>query len=412
MNSRNANPDPGTPPNTSKQQRPLLPVVVIGGSAGALEPLRELVSLLPATLPAAVLVALHCPPDVPSYLPQILQAISALPVHPARQGDVLQAGHLYTARPNRHLLVAGEQLRLGSGPRENLSRPSIDVLFRSAAYTHRAAVIGVLLSGMLGDGTSGLWTIKRLGGQVIVQHPEEALYPGMPLSALQNTEVDAILPVQGIAARLQTMLAALEFGRPNEDWEDTEMTERELHRLELEVGVADGANAFAAGILNEGAFTAFTCPECHGVMVKLQEGRALRFRCHTGHAYTAQALLSELRQAGEVSLWNAVRGMEEHVMLLEHLAKHNAEASEAASAELYRQEAEAVRRRIEPLRLAATQPGEAHWWPPDPQPRPAAWRMSEPDSAPPSTPQSSASTSGDPTSGDPTSGDLEDGPLS
>ncbi len=386
MNSRNANPDPGTPLDTSHREMMPLPVVVIGGSAGALEPLRELVSLLPAALPAAVLVVVHCPPDVPSYLPQILQAVSALPVHPARQGEVLQAGHLYTARPNRHLLVAGEQLRLGSGPRENLSRPSIDVLFRSAAYTHRAAVIGVLLSGMLGDGTSGLWTIKRLGGQVIVQHPEEALYPGMPLSALQNTEVDAILPVQGIAARLQTMLAAPEFGRLDDDREATDMTERELHRLELEVGVADGANAFAAGILNEGAFTAFTCPECHGVMVKLQEGRALRFRCHTGHAYTAQALLSELRQAGEVSLWNAVRGMEEHVMLLEHLAKHSAEASEAASADLYRQEAEAVRRRIEPLRLAATQPSEAHAWPPDsPQPSPQQ---------------------------DPESGELEDGPLS
>ena len=223
-----------------------------------------------------------------------------------------------------------------------------------------------------------------------MQHPEEALYPGMPLSALQNTEVDAILPVQGIAARLQTMLTAPGFGRPNDGREDTEMTERELQRLELEVGVAEGANAFAAGILNEGAFTAFTCPECHGVMVKLQEGRALRFRCHTGHAYSAQALLSELRQTGEVSLWNAVRGMEEHVMLLEHLAKHSAEASEAASAELYRQEAEAVRRRIEPLRLAAIQPSEAHGWPPDLRSSLPEWSGSEPDAAQPSSPSSPA----------------------
>ena len=348
----------------------LLAVVVIGGSAGALEPLRELVSLLPRTLPAAVLVALHCPPDVPSYLPQILQSVSALPVHPAQPGERLLPGHLYTAVPNRHLLVAGERVQLGSGPRENRSRPSIDVLFRSAAYAHRAAVIGVLLSGMLGDGTSGLWTIKRLGGQVIVQHPEEAAYPGMPLSALQQTEVDAILPVQSIPARLQRMLAALDLAAPGLNREDTEMDERELHRLSLEIAVAEGTDAFTAGILNEGPFSGLTCPECHGVMVKLKEGRHLRFRCHTGHAYTAQALLSELRQAAEVSLWNAVRGMEEHIMLLEHLAKHSDEASQSRSAELYRREAGAVRRRAAPLRRAATQEGELHEST-DLQPRPS-----------------------------------------
>lgn len=364
----------------SASSLPAPPVVVIGGSAGALEPLREVVAQLPADFPAAVLIALHSPPDLPSYLAPILRSLSALPVSQARQGEALLAGHIYTAAPNRHLLVSQTQVRLGFGPRENRSRPSIDVLFRSAAYTHRAGVIGVLLSGMLDDGTSGLWTLKRLGGQAIVQHPEEAQYPSMPLAALRNIDVDAILPAHEIAARLRQILVAPDFGlssvkrRPEstqqqaqnqagdgqegDSQEGDDMNERELYRLELEVSVAEGINAFEAGLLNEGEFSAFTCPECHGVMIKLREGAALRFRCHTGHAYTTEALLSELRQAAEISLWNAVRGMEEHAMLLAHMAKHSAEACLDADAELYRREAEEVRDQIEPLRRAIARQGE------------------------------------------------------
>ena len=322
-----------------------LPVVVIGGSAGALEPLREVVAQLPPDLPAAVLIVIHCPPDAPSYLPQILQSVSALPVRQARQEEALEVGRIYLALPNRHLLVGRDQVRLSLGPRENRSRPSVDVLFRSAAYTHEAAVIGVLLSGMLGDGTSGLWTIKRLGGRAIVQHPEEALYPGMPLSALQNVEVDAVLPAGEIAARLHAMLSAPDFGKG-----EAQMNDHEWQRLQTEVAIADETSAFELGILNEGEFSAFTCPECHGAMVRLREGGAMRFRCHTGHAYSAEALLSDLRQAAEVSLWNAVRGMEEHIMLLDHLAKHSAEASQPQQAALYQHEAEDVRRQITPIR--------------------------------------------------------------
>ena len=324
-----------------------LPVVVIGGSAGALEPLREVVAGLPPDLPAAVLVVIHCPPDAPSYLPQILQSVSALPVRQARHEEALELGRIYLAVPNRHLLVGRDQVRLSLGPRENRSRPSVDVLFRSAAYTHEASVIGVLLSGMLGDGTSGLWTIKRLGGRAIVQHPEEALYPGMPLSALQNVEVDAVLPASEIAARVQMMLGAPDFGRG-----ETQMNDHEWQRLQTEVAIADETSAFELGILNEGEFSAFTCPECHGAMVRFLEGGAMRFRCHTGHAYSAEALLSDLRQAAEVSLWNAVRGMEEHIMLLGHLAKHSAEASQPQQADLYQREAEDVRRQITPIRQA------------------------------------------------------------
>ena len=192
----------------------------------------------------------------------------------------------------------------------------------------------------------GLWTIKRLGGRAIVQHPEEALYPGMPLSALQNVEVDAVLPAGDIAARLHAMLTAPDFGRG-----EPQMNDHEKQRLQTEVAIADDANArLTWAFLNEGEFSAFTCPECHGAMVRFREGQMMRFRCHTGHAYSAEALLSDLRQAAEVSLWNAVRGMEEHIMLLGHLAKHSAEASQPQQAALYQHEAEDVRRQITPIR--------------------------------------------------------------
>ncbi|AWN24653.1 chemotaxis protein CheB [Deinococcus irradiatisoli] len=325
---------------------------MVGGSAGALEPLRELVAHLPADFPAALLVVIHCPPDLPSYLPQILQSAGSLPVSAVQQPAALESGHIYVAPPNRHLLVGRDEVRPSRGPRENRSRPSVDVLFRSAAYTHRASVIGVLLSGMLGDGTSGLWTIKRLGGQAIVQHPEEALYPSMPLSALQEVAVDTILPVRDIAGDLLTRLGAPNFGQGA-----AEMDEHEWRRLQLEVSIADEGNAFAGGILTGGDPSPFTCPECHGTMVKIQEGRTLRFRCHTGHAYSAPALLGELHRAAEANLWTTVRGMEEQVMLLDHLAKHAAEAGQLHTAELYRSEAAAVRRRIEPLRRLLWQDG-------------------------------------------------------
>ncbi|WP_407541877.1 chemotaxis protein CheB (plasmid) [Deinococcus radiomollis] len=309
------------PVRVTAQTSAQVPLVVIGGSAGALEPLLELVRALPPGFPAAVLVVIHLSPDFPSQLPEILQATTPLPVEQARDHAPLRPGHIYVARADHHLLAGQTHISVSRGPRENRYRPSIDVLFRSAAFTHGSRVIGVLLSGMLDDGTSGLWTIKRLGGHAVIQHPEEAQYPSMPLTAARQIAVDAIVPVREIVGRLQTILGAPGFGR-----EAGAMDNDERRRLELEVGIARQDNAFGGGILNQGDFSAFTCPECHGVLVKLKEGGRLRFRCHTGHAYSAEALLSDLSASVEAGLWNALRALEEEAMLLEHLAKHAAEA--------------------------------------------------------------------------------------
>ena len=336
-----------SPLSASTQSMTPLPIIVIGGSAGALEPLREVVRWLPHDFPGAVLVAIHTSPDYPSRLPDILSVSTLLKVQHAHDHAPLQPGHVYVAPPDHHLLVGQEQLSLSHGPKENRSRPSIDVLFRSAAYTHGPHVIGVLLSGMLDDGTSGLWTIKQLGGHAIVQHPEEATYPSMPLSAVQQINVDAIVPAHDIVARVQALLHAPNFGQ-----ERPRMDEIEWRRLTLEVGVAREDGPFAKGLMNYGEFSAFTCPECHGVLVRLQEGGRLRFRCHTGHAYSAESLLSDLNESVEMSLWNSVRALEEEVMLLEHLSKHADEAELPGQASRYRREIRSAMQRLQAVREA------------------------------------------------------------
>jgi len=334
-------------------------LVVIGGSAGALPGLLEIVRQLPADFPAAVLVVIHLSPDYPSRLPDLLNGASALDVRPVQSGEVARPGRLYAAPPDQHLLLQAERVMLSHGPRENRSRPSIDVLFRSAAYAYGQNVLGVLLSGMLDDGVSGLWTIGQFGGHTVVQHPEEAPFPSMPLNAVQRVEVDHVLRVAEIGPRLLEWVQGGPEQRPRKEgtMDKRGSDERERQRVEVEVRVASEDNAFEAGVLNLGTLSPFTCtcPECHGVMVRIKEGGGLRFRCHTGHAFTAAALLSELRVSVEATMWSAVRALDENVMLLEHLQHHLADAGDRAQSEVFGQETGHVREQGRLLRELAMQ---------------------------------------------------------
>ena len=169
-------------------------IVVIGASAGGIEALRELVSELPADLPAALFVVVHIQPYAVSRLPEILSRAGALPATHASNGEPIQPGHIYVAPPDRHLLVRQGRIALSRGPRENHSRPAIDPLFRSAARAYGSRVIGVVLSGALYDGSMGLLVVKTRGGMAIVQDPREAAVDSMPRSALRLVEADAVLP--------------------------------------------------------------------------------------------------------------------------------------------------------------------------------------------------------------------------
>ena len=258
---------------------PTRDTIVIGGSAGGLEALRALLPALPPDLPAAVLVVLHV--GEVSLLPQVLSRASALPVLPAESGATIERGRVYVGVPGAHLLVHDSHILLRRGPRENLARPAVDALFRSAAASLGSRVTGVVLSGALSDGSVGLRAIKRCGGTAIVQEPEDAIVPSMPRNALRQADVDYVRPVGAMPA-LFADLARQPAGLSPEVPLDI--------RLEAAVAAQELADMKVDQML--GKVSPFTCPECHGALWEIRDGPMLRFRCHVGHAFTADAVLA------------------------------------------------------------------------------------------------------------------------
>ncbi|MEI9921066.1 MAG: chemotaxis protein CheB [Bacteroidota bacterium] len=290
-------------------------IVVVGASAGGVTALIDLVKSLPADFSASMFVVLHIPPASPSNLPTILSDACLLKVVHPKDGDHIKPGQIYVAAPDHHMLLEGTRILMKKGPEENRFRPSIDALFRSAAYTYGPRVIGVVLSGLLNDGTSGLWSVKRLGGKTIIQEPRDAGYPSMPLNVLEYVKVDYVVPAVEMG-KLLTKLTTEEASKK------PKISEAEMKSLRMEVTISKQDNAFSMGIMDEGKLTPFTCPECHGVLVRLLEGNFIRFRCHTGHAYTASTLLADLSKNVEETLWQAMRGLEETTLLLNQIGEH------------------------------------------------------------------------------------------
>lgn len=308
------------------------PVVVIGASAGGTEALLELVAGLPADFPAAVFVVTHMPASADSRLPSILSRQGRLPASHPLNGEVFQAGHIYCALPDHHLLVEDTQIAVTKGPTENRFRPSIDALFRSAAYSQTSRVIGVILSGLLDDGTSGLWTIKRRGGRTVIQDLQDAIFDDMPSNALRYVEIDAVLPARDIAAHLGRLLEGM---GPSE----APAIDDEWNRLALEVGVAHDGLGLQRDITHLGKPSNYACPECHGVLRQFDEGPRKRFRCHTGHAYTASALLAEITENAEHALWQGRRALEEAALLLDELGQGYEQRGEREAAQTFFEQA-------------------------------------------------------------------------
>jgi two-component system chemotaxis response regulator CheB len=281
---------------------PVRDIVVVGFSAGGIEPLLRLVGALPADFPGAVFVVHHFPPQSVSALPNILQRASALPVAQAVDGEPIVPGHICVARPDQHLLLTGGRIRCTHGPREQGHRPAIDPLFRSAARTFGPRVAGVILSGTLDDGTVGLIEIKARGGLALVQQPEEAAYSGMIMSALRSVPVDHAAPARELAAILDRVARE----------EDPESEPRPL----------DLPGDFALrNPLGLGRPSSMVCPECGGVLFEREQDDFLHFRCHVGHAFSEEALFASQSRALEGALWSAVRALEEKAELSRRLAE-------------------------------------------------------------------------------------------
>lgn len=317
-------------------QRPLQrSVVVAGASAGGIEALQALLSCLPRDFPASIFVVVHLAADSPGVLPDILHRAGELPAASAVDGDPILPGHIYVAPPDRHLLLERGRMRLSHGPKENRFRPAIDPLFRSAAYAYGPQVIGIILSGALDDGTAGLWAIKDRGGLAMVQEPGEAYNPSMPLHALRYVQVDYRLPVVELAqvlTRLVNEPVAEEGAVPVPHANQPDANQPDPLRIETEI--AFEANPLASGVMQLGPLSPYTCPECSGVLMQLQEGGILRFRCHTGHAYSVASLLEGISESIERTLWSTVRVLEENMLLLRHLGGHAAEQEEALARRL------------------------------------------------------------------------------
>jgi two-component system, chemotaxis family, protein-glutamate methylesterase/glutaminase len=332
-------------------------IVVIGASAGGIYALRELVGALPDGFRAAVFVVMHTSPQSPGVLGEILARAGSLPAANARNGERIEPGRIYVAPPDHHLVLEPGVVRVTRGPKENRFRPAVDPLFRSAAQVYGPRVTGVILTGGLDDGTSGLWAVKRLGGTAVVQDPGEAFVPSMPLSALAHVEVDYCLPLAEIAPLL-VRLAAAPDPRPAGEEGELPVAQEVNKGLDVEIRIAKEEGALEAGVIKLGEPSPLACPECHGVLLRLKEGERERYRCHTGHAYSAESLLSEIRDASETALWNAIRSFEEGVLLMSHLAEH-LRASGDARAAAFTAELREAQRQVETLRRMVMSPGRA-----------------------------------------------------
>jgi two-component system chemotaxis response regulator CheB len=290
-------------------------IVVIGASAGGVEALTKLVSLLPADIPACVVVVLHVPAASPSALPQILSRLGRVTACHVSNGDPVEPGRFYVAPPNRHVIFTGGRLMLSSGARENGHRPAVDPLFRSAAREYGPRVTAVVMSGALDDGSAGLATVMVAGGVGIVQDPEEAMYPGMPLNAMAAADVDRVLTIEQIAAFI-----AATAGQPIPDQRDESTgqvgqprdAEIAISRLQPDVIHDDGANP--------GEPSTYACPDCHGVLNVFDQGTFATFRCRTGHAWSPEALAAAQTSAVENALWVALRSLEEKASLAARMA--------------------------------------------------------------------------------------------
>src|SRR5262245_8597167 len=331
-------------------------IFVIGASAGGVAALQQLVSGLPNDFPGSLFVVRHMSPNSPGSVPDILARAGPLPAANARHGETIAAGHIYVAPPDRHLLFASlGRIQLGHGPRENRFRPAVDPLFRSAAVTYGPRATGLVLTGGLDDGPAGLSAVKQAGGLAIVQDPREAEVPSMPQSAMRHVDADHCLGIDAIAALLPRLAR-----EPTETSGRVAEIRSMSKDIALEVQVAADERKRETAIRGLGDPSLFTCPECHGSLLQMRDATPPRFRCHTGHAFTAASLEAELNERIEASAWNAIRSLEEHAMLLNHMAQNSDAVSADESAWLRAKAERALQRAALVREVVAEDAPDAH----------------------------------------------------
>ena len=292
-------------------------IVVIGTSAGGLQALDDVIGQLPAGLPASIFIVQHMAAEATGEaLLQQLGRRKTFNCKLASNGEPFENGSIYIAPADYHLLIKNETLLVTKGARENRYRPAVDPLFRSAAVAHGPGVIGVILTGMLDDGTAGLVAVKKCGGVTVVQDPKDAAYPEMPQSALNNVKVDHCLPLAGMGPLLERLIHE-PHGKskpiPKDIRTEAAIAERVLSDIKQVNGLGDQVP--------------YNCPNCGGVLWEMKNPDLKRFRCHTGHSYTAKTLLESQSEKIEETLWVSLRMLEERRNLLNNMDQKRTRAS-------------------------------------------------------------------------------------
>jgi len=326
-------------------------IVVIGASSGGVEAVSRVVANLPRDLEASVFVVIHVAPTTPSVLPRILSQNGHLSATHAVDGEPIRRGHIYVAPPGRHLLLLPDRVGVTMGPRENMVRPAVDVLFRSAANVFRQRVIGVILTGALDDGAVGLWAVKARGGHTIVQDPAEAVNPGMPSAAIEAAHPDQVLGLDDIGGEIARLVReaaarpAVPAAKPD--------VETDIQRR----GAGDVSDDVP------GKLTQLVCPECHGPLKEIDDGGGvIHFRCHTGHAFSPESLLASQADDIERALWVALRALEEDAALARRVGSRHERALRRELALHYHERAQVAEENAatikQLLKLRATEAAE------------------------------------------------------
>jgi two-component system chemotaxis response regulator CheB len=319
-------------------------VVVIGTSAGGGMLLPELIKLFTPEMNIVVLVVIHLSKRaIGDMIVTRLQKSTSYRCKIPRQGELLKARHIYIAKPDHHLMVRGNKMLVGKGPMENRYRPSVDALFRSAAASHGANVIGIILTGMLEDGAAGMVAIRRAGGVCIVQDPNEAQYPEMPRAVLNQLSPDFSVPVSGMGKAISTVLER--------------KRKKEVHSIPddivKEARIAERVQIGIDSVKEIGEHSLFSCPECGGGLweIKGNGGDGTKhYRCHVGHAFTSEGLLTGMEASTETALWTALRIIEERKNLLKKIEAKEKKGGNRKLAITYHKRAKELEQQIDHLK--------------------------------------------------------------
>ena len=299
-----------------------IPVVAIGTSAGGIEALHALLPRLRPKWNLAFAIVIHRQAvEDDARLETLLNNWAGITILKARNGEPIVAGRGVVCPADVHLIVDDSHFRLTTAPKENHSRPSVDVLFRSVAQARGELGTGIVLSGLLDDGAAGIRMIRERGGLTIAQDPTEALHAGMPRNAIA---------------------AGAEYVRRINQMDEL---------LEAFATPARPATQTVVPLTNGARLTRFTCPDCSGVLVEERDGDFVYYKCRVGHTFSPETLHEQKSTAIESALWAAIQILEEQIDLTERGARRARNHGNEQLARRMETRAKRYRERVDMVKL-------------------------------------------------------------